>query len=311
MKKTRTLASAAGALALVTGVASLALIGGGGAASAAGQPSSAFGIQLTAAGTNAIDATPLVTSNDGAPITDSLVTLPPNPLLTGGVISVEAKNGSARASVADLKVAGGLLEQAPQLQQLFTQLQPVCDGLDLIPLGQVLDQLRDPVTGTLLPAALEQLVAGAGQAGLDLSLVTALDLSEILPETLGDLCDVVAGGALVGATAVAAECTGTTGTTTITDLGILGVDSLLDTNKPNSKVEVPGLLEVTVNRQTTNADGTFTVDALYVNLFGQLELTVGSATCGEVTNRVDNPETPDTPDAPVPTPVETNVPVTG
>lgn len=312
MKITRLAAVTGSTLLLVAAGASVALVGGSGAANAAGQPSSAFGLHLSGAGTAIIDQTPLVTSTDGKATEDSLIAIPDNPLLTGGVVNVAAENGKASASVTDLGVGGGLLEQVPQLADLFTQLQPVCDALDQIPLGTIVDQIIDPATGTLLPALLEQVVAGAGQAGLDLSLVTALDLSALLPDQLGDLCDLVAGGNLVDADAVVAECEGRagnyTGTVAIADLGVAGLEPFVDTNEPNKSVEVPGLLELTVNRQTENADGTFTVDALYLNLLGQIELTVASATCGEVAAATTTPPT----DAPTPTdPVTTRLPVTG
>ncbi|MCY1379801.1 hypothetical protein D9M69_675540 [compost metagenome] len=68
------------------------------------------------------------------------------------------------------------------------------------------------------------------------------------------------------------------------------------------------MVKVTVNRQTQRADGTFTVDALVVDLFGQQEIVVASATCGEVSAdrswHHDNP-------APAPVPVPGNLPVTG
>lgn len=308
MKITRVAAVAASTMLLAAGGAAVALVGGSGTASAADAPSSAFGLNLSGAGQAIIDKTPSVTSTDGKLTEDSLIALPDNPLITGGVVNVGAKNGHASASVTDLGVGGGLLKQVPQLADLFTQLQPVCDALDQVPLGSIADQIIDPITGTLLPDLLETVVDGLGQAGLDLSLVTALDLSQLLPDQLGDLCDLVVGGNLVDADAVTAECNGDKGTVAIADLGVAGLAPLVDTNTPNKSVEVPGLLKLTVNRQTKNADGTFTVDALYLNLLGQIELTVASATCGNVASN--NPSDPT--DAPTPTdPVTTNAPVTG
>ncbi|TYL51824.1 hypothetical protein FXB39_08650 [Nocardioides sp. BGMRC 2183] len=313
MKFTRLIAATGSTLALVAGGVCVALVGGSGTASAAGQPSSAFGLELTGAGTAVIDRIPSVTSKDGKQVEDSLIAIPDNPLLTGGVVNVSARNGKASSSVTDLGIGGGILEQAPQLAELFTQLQPACDALDQIPLGTIADQIIDPATGTLLPQLLEQVVNGAGQAGLDLSLVTALDLSELLPDQLGDLCDLAAGSDLIEADAVTSECNGNTGTVAIADLAVAGLSPRIDTNAPNKSVSIPGLLTLTVNRQTKNSDGTFTVDALYLNLFDQVELTVASSTCGEVTSRTPNPEDPDDPsDAPTPTdPITTNAPVTG
>ncbi|HWI44009.1 MAG TPA: choice-of-anchor P family protein [Nocardioides sp.] len=306
MKIKRHLAPVAGALLLVTGVASLALLGGGGAASAAGSPSSAFGIELVAGGTNVIPQTPAVVSSDGSEVTDALIALPDNPLLTGGVVNVKAKNGAASSSVADLHVGAGLLQQVPQLADLGTQLKPLCDALNQIPLGQISNQIIDPQTGTLLPQLLQPIVANVAP-GLDLSAITALDLSKLLPAQLGDLCNFVASGNLLGAGVVEASCTGQDGSIKVEGLtGLVG--SLIDTNKPNQSIAIPGLLTVTVDRETKNADGTFTVDAVYLNLADQLELTIASATCGEVDAAS---PTPDESDAPSPTPIKSHAPVTG
>lgn len=305
MKNTRTLASVASALVLVGGGASLTLLGGGGAAVAAGEPSSAFGIELNLAGNAVIEPTPFVESTDGSLVTDSLVDLPADPLLDAGVVNASAENGAAEASVANLDVV--LLDGAlAPLTELGDQLTPLCDALDQIPLQDIIDGATGP-GGNLLPDLLGPIVEAVDPA-IDLSLLTALDISEVLPAQLGDLCDFALSGNLLGADAVTASCEGDTGNTVIegTD-GLVG--SLIDTNTPNSSVAIPGVVEVTVNRQTANADGTFTVDAIYVNLLDQLELTVASATCGEVTD--DGGPTDDPSDAPSPTPIETNVPVTG
>lgn len=310
MKKTRTLASAAGALALVTGAASLTLLGGG-TANAAGNPSSAFGLELLIADNAVIGAdTIAVESTDGKPVTDSLIGLPDNPLVSGGVVNVSAQNGKASSSVTDLGVGDGLLAQLPT--EVTDALGDVC--------GQLSAGL-DPVTGAINDALLEQLLPGLGDlldqiadatedSPIDLGLLGALDLSELTDLQLDGLCGVLAGDdQVIGADAVIAECNGDTGTTTITDLTALGLPVDIDVDEPNASIEIPGLLTITANRQTANADGTFTVDALYVELLGEVALTVASATCGEVTG--DTGGEPEPSDAPTPTPVETNVPVTG
>lgn len=303
MKKTRTLASVASALVLVGGGASLALLGGG-AAVAAGEPSSAFGLELNLAGNAVITPTPFVESTDGTLVTDSVADLPVDPLLDAGLITASAENGHAESSVANLDVV--LVDGAlAPLTELGTQLAPLCDVLDQIPLSTIIDGATG-TDGNLLPELLGPIVEALDPA-IDLSLLTALDLSEVLPAQLGDLCDFATSGNLLGADAVTASCDGDTGNTVIEGTNGL-VGSLIDTNTPNSSVAIPGVVEVTVNRQTANADGTFTVDAIYVNLLDQLELTVASATCGEVT---DDEETDDPSDAPTPTPIESHVPVTG
>ena len=77
-----------------------------------------------------------------------------------------------------------------------------------------------------------------------------------------------------------------------------------------SKVSIPGVLTITANRQTKNANGTFTVDGLVVELLGQETLTITSATCGNVTSRK-APHLPHEHSAPTPHPVHGNAPVTG
>jgi hypothetical protein len=307
MKIKRHLAPAAGALLLVTGSASVALLGGGTAATAAGQPSSAFGISLTIADNEAIPPTPFVESTDGSLVEDSAVDVPGAPLLEAGVLNASAENGEARASVADLRVA--LLDgELAQLAQLGEQLQPLCDALDQIPIGDIKDGATDD-DGTLLPELLDPIVDGAAEGGVDLSLITALDLSDVTPDQLGVICDFAASGNLVGADLIVAECNGDRGDVTVEGLTGL-VPSLIDTNRTNGAIEIPGLVNIVLNRQTSNANGTFTVDALYVELFDQIELTVSSATCGEVTRDRGGDVDP-VDDAPAPDPVETHVPVTG
>ncbi|NYI43180.1 hypothetical protein BJ993_000260 [Nocardioides aromaticivorans] len=308
MKKTRTLASAAGAVVLVTGAASFAVLGGG-TATAAGEPSSAYGIALSIADNAVIgEDTIAVESTDGTLVKDSLIGLPDNPVASGGVINVSAENGKASSSVTDLGVGDGLLAQLPA--ELTGPLGDACDQIAGA-LDPVTGQINDALLGTLLPQIgdlLDDISDATDGTPLDLSLLGALDLSELTDLQLGGLCDVLAGDdQLVGADAVIAECTGDTGTTTITDLSALGLPVDIDVDEPNAKVEIPGLLTITANEQISNADGTFTVNALHVNLLGQVDLVVASATCGEVTSD----EETDPSDAPTPTPVESHVPVTG
>lgn len=305
MKIKRHLAPVAGALLLVTGAASVALLGGG-TASAAGQPSSAFGIALNIADNEVIPPTPFVESTDGSLVKDSAVDVPGAPLLEAGVMNVSAQNGAAEASVADLSVV--LLDgEFAQLGELGSQLQPLCDALDQVPVGRIKDEATDD-DGTLAPQLLKPIVDEAAGHDIRLDLITALDLSEVLPDQLGAICDFAESGNLVGAGIVVAECNGDRGDVTVEFTTGL-IPTLIDTNRPNSAIEIPKLVKVTLNRQTKNADGTFTVDALNVTLFDQIDLTVASATCGEVTS--DRGGDVDPSEAPAPDPVETHVPVTG
>lgn len=293
----RHLSAVAAALLLTGAAASVALIGGSSTSSAAGAPSSAYGIAIS--GALPLAPTPAVVSEDGRLVSDSAASIPDNPLLGGGVLEVGAENGYARAALADLAVGDGILDLLPV--DLAEQLQPVCDALGAVPL----DQVTDPITGLLLPGTLQD-VLDQLPTPVDLGAVTALDLGDLLPEDLTGLCDLLAGDVgLVGASAIEARCQGHTGTTTIADLTALGLPVQIDTSQANATTAIPGVLSLTVNRQTENTDGTFTVDALVLDLFDQVEVVVASATCGRVTDRRDPT------DAPSPTPVETRLPVTG
>ena len=308
MKKTRTLASAAGAVVLVTGAASFAVLGGG-TASAAGNPSSAYGLELSLAGNAVIGADTIqVVSTDGKPVSDDLVNVDAlNPLLSGGVVQVSAENGKARAAVTGLGVGDGLLSQLPS--QVTDQLGSACETLTdaLDPITGAID---DTVLGTVLGqlgGALDQIGDATDGTPLDLSLLGALDLSNLSTDRLKGLCDVLAGDTqLVDLGSVIAQCNGDTGTTDVTDASVLGVNLDIPT-EPNGKVAIEGLVEITANEQIKNADGTFTVNALHLNLLGQIDLVVASATCGEVTSDGGTDPT----DAPTPTPVESHVPHPG
>jgi hypothetical protein len=297
----RHVTTAAGAALLTAAAATVALVGGSSSSTAAGSPSSAYGIVAT--GAVPWEATPSVVSTDGSLVEDSAATVPDNPLLTGGLLEVSAENGYASATVADLAVGDGILAMLPE--DLSGQLAPVCDALGQVPL----DQVTDPVTGDLLEGQLEDLLNQvSGSSPIDLSAITALDLSNLLPGELTGLCDLLAGDVgLVGAGAVEATCTGHDGATSIADLTALGLPVDIDTEQANATTEVPGVLSLTVNRQTANTDGTFTVDALVLDLFEQEQVVIASATCGRVTR--DHRHQPS--DPPSPTPVQTDLPVTG
>lgn len=308
MKFKRQLAAVGGTLALVAAGASVALVGGLSSSNAAQAPSSAYG--LVATGPIPIQKTPTVVSSDGKLATNSLVSLPTNPLLSGGILNVKAKNGYAHSDVADLGVVGGGLNAlASQLSQLTSQLQPVCDALKQVPLSQVTGAVNSGLGTIDLSVLTPILNAVSGGTGIDLSLVTAVDLSKLLPEDLTGLCAVLAGTAsVVGADAVTTECHGHTGTFNVANLNLLGLPINVDTNQKNAKVEIPGVVKIETNRQTTNSDGSFTVDGIVIDLpiLQNQEIIVTSATCGRVSTR-----TPPTSNAPTPTPTHTRAPVTG
>jgi hypothetical protein len=308
MKLKRQLAAAGATAALVAGGASVALVGGMTSSSAAEFPSAAYGLQAT--GLIPIKAMPSVTSTTGKKVSDSLVALPSNPLLTGGIIDVQAENDHAEADVTNLAVGNGLLSQlSGSLAPLTSQLTPVCNALKQIPVNQLTGAVNQ-ATGTISTALLQPLINAVGGTGVNLGAVTALDLSKLLPSDLSGICDVLAGKAdLVGVGAVTTQCNGSTGSVNIVDLKALGLPFSVDTHKVDTKIEIPGVLKIEINRQTKNANGTFTVDGLVINLLGRAEITVTSATCGHISHKVPPGEHPS--NAPTPTPIHTKAPVTG
>lgn len=322
MKKSLT--AGASALALVASAASVALIGGSTAGHAAGTPSSAFAIELTAAENDIIarDAVAFVESTDGSPVSNSAGSAPDNPLgLTLDVLAVEAENGHARAEVANvnLNLVGALIAQDPTGlgEQGFEALGEACENVPaaVAPLDDALAQILDPV-GTSLQDLFGELGAGTEDTPLTLDLLEGLELPDNLEDVnleaiIGGVCDALAGAGAIDLGVIEAECNGDSGTGTIAAAGLSAFETVVD-NLANSALGIEGVAVITPNRQTANADGTFTVDGLHVNVLDQIDLTVASATCGEVTRDVpDQPDGPDGPDAPAPTPVEANLPVTG
>ncbi|MGH3518779.1 MAG: choice-of-anchor P family protein [Haloechinothrix sp.] len=128
----------------------------------------------------------------------------------------------------------------------------------------------------------------------------------------------------IEAEVIKVECEGDTGSVTIVGLTINDEEVPIPKPEPN-QVIFPGdpLLNVTANKQTTNPDGTFTVEGLV--LFSETldqEIVLGSATCGGPADDDKKPEDPDNgdgdngdngdgPTATKPAPITTGLPVTG
>ncbi|MQA03950.1 MAG: hypothetical protein GEV07_14900 [Streptosporangiales bacterium] len=75
-------------------------------------------------------------------------------------------------------------------------------------------------------------------------------------------------GGLITADVISAKCEKAAGSTTIADLNIAGdtVAGTVDAPAPNTKIGVPGLLEITLNEQISNDDGSLTVNAVHVEV---------------------------------------------
>lgn len=82
--------------------------------------------------------------------------------------------------------------------------------------------------------------------------------------------------------------TGTVSGTSQLTAGIivgLGIPLPIATNPlPNTIIAIPGVATLTLNKQVTAGDGTLTVNALSISLFGGLEtITVGNSVCNAAT----------------------------
>jgi hypothetical protein len=278
----RQLKAGASATVLLAAATTVALTVGSTQSHAEGVPSSAYG--LAAEGPIPIEPTPFVESTDGSRQTSSLVEVPDNPVVGLSAATVTAEGATASVQLADLAVGGGLLAEIPEPPP---ELVTACEQLEAGATENIDPELLAPV--------IEPLEEALGGADIPLDDLTALCETLLTPPD-----------SLLGAQLVEVFCDGSSGGINVADLTILGQPADIPADPPpNTEIPADPLLHVTVNRQTSNADGSFTVEALVVSLLDGTEvLTVGSATCG-------NPRASAPPPAPAPVPVETRAPVTG
>lgn len=245
--------------------------------------SSAYGV--AAQGPVAIPPSPSLESTDGSRQEKTEAEIPGDPLLNAKLGQLMAGNSEASVQLVDLAVLE--LDALPaELTDGVEQLRAQCQNL--------------PEEGTeKLPEELtEEEVPLAGGVGID----------DLPADSLQQVCDLVLspGDSLVSADVVEASCSGTSGSSRVTGLKVSGVPVDVS-GGPNSKaVPENPLLDITMNRQKRNNDGSFTVDALAITIAGEQEITVGSATCGGPVQAQRAPQ-----EAPKPTPVPARVPVTG
>lgn len=261
----------AGASAVGAVTAAAALLIGSATGYAAPGPSEAYGVFI---GGIIEPPQPYVQSDDGTEKTDSIFEAPENPLIGLKVAEVKAGDSKASAKLVGLGVLPGA-EAPEQLQDLLDQLAeglaPVCDQ---DPPEQLSDVLPPPLAEQLDPAKLCAALEGGTPAALSLDLLTA-------------------------------QCEGTKGSVQVAGLAVLGQEVEVPLNpEPNTEVPLGPLGTITFNKQAGTDDG-FTVQAAAINLGGQLEIVLASATCGKATP--DNPA----PTATKPAPVTTGLPVTG
>jgi hypothetical protein len=281
----RDLKALAGTAVVVTATASFAVLAGSSAVDARSTTSSAYGV--SAAGGLPLDKTPYVESSDGSTHTTSQVELPDNPLLSLRAATISAGNDSASVQLLDVGIGQGGFDQLPEPPD---ELKDACAGLrdagsDDLPLGEVPEI---PVPG--FPS-----------------------LDDLPASDLQELCNLLLTppDSVLGVDAVHVWCQGDTGAVEVTNLKVLGQAVDVPSTAPNTSLPANPLVGITVNKQTKNADGSFTVEGLVIDLGdGSQTITLGSATCAKPAAKHHASPTP-TPTAPSPTPVVTTHPVTG
>lgn len=262
----------------------VALVAGTTVGHAEATTSSAYG--LSATGFLPIEPTPQVESTDGTQQTASELEIPENPLLALKAATVTAADNSASVELLNFALLPGAelpAELAPLqdgLNQLSEGLAPLCDA------GNPVEQFPpNPITDGLPEGVTEQLD----------------------PQKL---CDTLDGEfpAVLGIDLIKVACTGKTGTLEIANLTVLGQPITIPGTEPNTEIPVDPLANITINKQTENDDGSFTVEGVVIDVGDGAEvITLGSATCGGAGGSAP----PSGPTATAPAPVTTGLPVTG
>jgi hypothetical protein len=284
-------------IAAVTGLVTFSLVASSPAGTAAAKPSSAYGISAT--GQVPIAKTPYVESPDGKRHSSSALALPENALISLRAGTATAGNDSAALELFDLAVGQGALSAVklpPELQQSCANLPAT--GADDLPIPD----LPLPDLGLPLPA---------------------LSTKDLPVKNLPDLCKLLLTppSSLLAIDSVNVYCTGDEGAVDIGSLTLLGQKIAVPSTKQSFTIPAAPLAKITVNEQTKNADGSFTITALTIDLGNGAEvIRLASATCAKQASTPKPSPTPsptptvpqtDQPPAPVPTPVKTHHAVTG
>ncbi len=283
--------------AAVTGVVAFTLVASAPVGNAAARASSAYAV--SAEGQVPVAKTPYAESLDGKRRTSSALELPQNPLLSVRAGTATAGDDSASVELFDITVGKGILDQVklpPDLKKSCANLPAT--GADDLPIPD----LPLPDLGLPLP---------------DLSTV------DLPVKNLPDLCNLLLTppSSLLGIEAVNVWCAGDKGGIDIGALTLLGQRIAVPTTKQGATIPAAPLAEITVNQQTKNSDGSFTITGLTLNLGGGAQtIRLASATCAKPaakpTPKPTHPTTKappqnEAPAAPRPTPVKTHHPVTG
>ena len=284
--------------AAVTGVVAFTLVASAPVGNAAARASSAYAV--SAEGQVPVAKTPYAESLDGKRRSSSALELPQNPLLSVRAGTATAGNDSASVELFDTTIGKGILDQVklpPDLKKSCANL-PATGADDL------------PIPDLPLP-----------DLGLPLPDLSTIDLPV---KNLPDLCNLLLTppSSLLGIEAVNVWCAGDAGGIDIGALTLLGQRIAVPTTKQGATIPAAPLAEITVNQQTKNSDGSFTITGLTLNLGGGAQtIRLASATCAKPaakpTPKPTHPTTTapptqnEAPAAPRPTPVKTHHPVTG
>ena len=284
--------------AAVTGVVAFTLVASAPVGNAAARASSAYAV--SAEGQVPVAKTPYAESLDGKRRSSSALELPQNPLLAVRAGTATAANDAASVELFDITVGKGILDQVklpPDLKKSCANLPTT--GADDLPIPD----LPLPDLGLPLP---------------DLSTV------DLPVKNLPDLCNLLLTppSSLLGIEALTVWCAGEEGGIDIGALTLLGQRIAVPTTKQGATIPAAPLADITVNQQTKNSDGSFTITGLTLNLGGGAQtIRLASATCAKpaVAKPTPKPTHPttkappqnDAPAAPRPTPVKTHHPVTG
>jgi hypothetical protein len=275
----------AGVVCAAVATTATLLVTAQGASSAAPTKSFAYGLSINGEGKQ-----PYIESTDGSTQSQG-GEIPQNPLLYGGVVSLSAGDDQASIEVANLTAGEALQELPPELTDQLDQLTAACE------------EVVDPVSEEI-PDILGELPIGGVEQPTSEEIVAFCN--DLLDGAIPNLAEL---------DALEVSCDGDSGDVTIAGLRVLGAEvPLLGTIPENTTVlpaESP--VQITLNRQTANKDGSFTVDGIVATLGpdGEGEIILGSTTCGvPIAQDVNNPN-PNPPPAPTPTPVPTSAPVTG
>lgn len=159
------------------------------------------------------------------------------------------------------------------------------------------------------------------QALAELKLLNARAGAGQSRASIGDLkIGLGAGKPVLTASAIEAQCRHGRHSSSLANAA-LGGHKLGVGAAPNTKVAVPGLASVTLNKQVTNKDGSVTVTAISIDVDGIQKLDLASCTCNENAPTTGGPSSSPHPStsiapvvngkAPTPTPVKAHLDVTG